>query len=342
MFTAEFTGINDFLVKSSRLLLEKGVVRETRGMKCYEIPEPFMFKIIEPTARLVTIPERKWNLTLPYAESLWLASGRNNMDFISHYLHRMKDFSDDGMFMRAGYGPRLRAYNGESQDYHVSEVLPQEPLLIDQFKYVVDCFEKDSNTRRAIINIDDTMKDELEEDGKIKTTKDIPCTRLLHFIRNSQTGKLDLTVFMRSNDMLWGASAVNIFNFTFMQEYFSSMLGLEVGSYYHIANNFHYYEDKRYMLEAIASVSEYEDIPYVYDKNFSSLKEFDEQIKLLSCEEEKMRKDGYHYNSSLFVDKFFQDWYSVLCNKNHVHEKLLINNPVLDYLIKTTSNKSSC
>ncbi len=333
MFTAEYTGINDFLVRSSRLLLENGVVRETRGMRCYELPEPFMFKITEPTARLVTISERKWSITLPYAESLWLASGRNNMDFISYYLHRMKDFSDGGKFMRAGYGPRLRNYNGETQDYQVSDVLPHHFRWVDQFKYVVDCFERDSNTRRAVINIDDTMKDEFDVTGEIKTTKDYPCTRLLHFMKNSQSGKLDLTVYMRSNDMLWGASAVNIFNFTFMQEYFAAILGLEVGNYYHIANNFHYYEDKQKVLKVIASVSEYEDVPYVYEKKFSSLKEFDEQIKLLSSEEAKMRKDDYLYNPDMFIDDFFKDWYSVLYHKNHNRQAVIIKNPKLGAML---------
>lgn len=333
MFTAEFTGINDFLVKSSRLLLQNGVVRETRGMRCYELSGPFMFKIVEPTARLVTIPERKWNLTLPYAESLWLASGRNNMDFITHYLRRMNDFSDDGNFMRAGYGPRLRIYNGDYQDYQVSEVLSHKLHWIDQFEYVIDCFKKDPNTRRAVINIDDTMKDEFGEDGEIKITKDIPCTRLLHFMKNSQTKKLDLTVYMRSNDMLWGASAVNIFNFTFMQEYFASMLGLEVGSYYHIANNFHYYEDKRDMLEALAAVQDYEDVPYLYDKKFSSLEEFDEQIKILSEEESKMRVSGYQYNPNLFIDDLFKDWYSVLYHKSYKEAPIVIENPILSELI---------
>lgn len=333
MFTAEFTGINDFLVKSSRLLLENGVVRETRGKRCYELPEPFVFKITEPTARLVTIPERKWNLTLPYAESLWLASGRNNMDFITHYLRRMNDFSDDGLFMRAGYGPRLRAYNGDFQDYQVYEVLPHEGRLIDQFKYVVNCFGKDPNTRRAVINIDDVMKDEFEADGEIKVTRDIPCTRLLHFLRNGLTGKLDLTVYMRSNDMLWGASAVNIFNFTFMQEYFASILRLEVGSYYHIANNFHYYEDKRNMLETLAAEHDYVDVPYLYDKKFSSIEEFDEQIKILSKEEMKMRTDGYQYNPDKFIDKFFKDWYSVLFHKSHKEIPVTIENPTLRKLI---------
>lgn len=333
MFTAEFTGVNDFLVKSSRLLLENGVVRETRGQICYELPEPFMFKIAEPTARLVTISERKWNFSLPYAESLWLASGRNNMDFITHYLGRMNEFSDDGKFMRAGYGSRLRSYNGDVQDYQVSEVLSHETHSVDQFKYVVNCFGKDLNTRRAVINIDDTMKDEFGDDGEIKITKDIPCTRLLHFLKNGQTGKLDLTVYMRSNDILWGASAVNIFNFTFMQEYFAAMLGLEVGSYYHIANNFHYYEDKRDMLKSLATVQDYVDVPYLYDKEFSSLEEFDEQIKILSEEETKMRTESIQYNPEKFRDTFFKDWYSVLFHKNHKEVSVVIENPTLRKLL---------
>ena len=120
MFAAEYNGINDFLVGASQLLLEHGVKRETRGNYCYELPEPFVFKISDPTARWVTIPERKWNISLPYAESLWLASGRNDMEFISHYLKRMMNFSDDAMFMRGGYGPRFRYFNGSSNDYQIS------------------------------------------------------------------------------------------------------------------------------------------------------------------------------------------------------------------------------
>lgn len=155
------------------------------------------------------------------------------------------------------------------------------------------------------------------------------------FFKNGQTGKLDLTVYMRSNDMLWGASAVNIFNFTFMQEYFSAMLGLEVGNYYHVANNFHYYEDKQDMLECIAEVTGYMDEPYVYEKKFTSLKEFDEQVKLLSEEETKMRADGCQYKPEMFVDSFFKDWYSVLFHKNRQSIPVQIGNPTLAKLINS-------
>ena len=81
MYTAEFPGINTFLRDTCRLLLKEGVRRETRGKVCYELPEPYMFKITNPTSRLITISERRNSLVLPYAESLWLASGRNDMAF---------------------------------------------------------------------------------------------------------------------------------------------------------------------------------------------------------------------------------------------------------------------
>lgn len=334
MFTTEFTGINDFLVKSSQILLEYGVVRETRGYKCYELPEPFMFKIKEPTARLITIPERNWNVILPYAESLWLASGRNDMDFITHYLKKMGDFSDDGIYMRGGYGPRLRFFNPNIVDYSENgNITERNWKTVDQFRYVIDCFTKDINTRRAVINIDDTIKDEFEADGCLKDTKDIPCTRLLHFTKNVITGKLDLTVFMRSNDMLWGASAVNIFNFTFMQEYFAAILGMEIGCYYHIANNFHYYEDKRDMLENLASVVDYKDYPYIYDKKFASLSDFDSMVSLLIAEETKMRNDYYLYKPQIFEDGFFKDWYTVLFYKKNPQMEIDIQSPTLKELL---------
>ena len=73
----------------------------------------------------------------------------------------------------------------------------------------------------------------------------------------------------------------------------------------------------------------YYDEPYVYCKKFSSLQEFDEQIKKLSDEEAKMRDADYHYNPNLFVDSFFKDWYSVLYHKNHKRCPVIIEHPEL-------------
>ena len=123
MHSETFQGINTFLTGACRLLVSEGRRRETRGQVCYELPEPFLFKITDPTARIVTIPERRWFRALPYAESLWIASGRNDLAYITHYLRRMADFSNDGVYMRGGYGPRYRDYNGSIEDYHIETLV---------------------------------------------------------------------------------------------------------------------------------------------------------------------------------------------------------------------------
>ncbi|PKP30826.1 MAG: thymidylate synthase [Bacteroidetes bacterium HGW-Bacteroidetes-17] len=337
MFTAEYEGINSFLVGASNLLLREGVHRKTRGSNCWELPAPFMFKIRNPTARLVTIPQRNWNPVLPFAESLWLAMGRNDLAFISHYLKKMNDYSDDGFFLRGGYGPRLRKYNGIRNDYRISNTIHAKidnsgASQVDQFKYICKNFESDINTRRAIINIGDPPKDCFEINGSLKTTLDFPCTRLLHFQKDSNEAKLNLTVYMRSNDFMWGASAVNIFNFTFIQEYFAKILNLEIGEYYHIANNFHYYERHKEQIKNISKVVDVEDNGFNYSKSFINLTEFDIQIQKLQNEEEKLRTDGANEIVN-FDDDFFNDWFKTFYCYNTKH-KVEFSNPILNELFK--------
>ncbi len=337
MYTAEYTGINSFLVGASTLLIKEGVKRTTRDKVCIELSEPFMFKITNPTARLVTIPERKWNPILPFAESLWLATGRNDLEFIGHYLKNMKNFSDDGEFLRGGYGPRLRKYNGINDDYKINstcniDISNLRKSEVDQFSFICNSFERDIFTRQAIINIGDPPKDCFDKDGKIKITKDFPCTRLLHFQKQSKTNKLNLTVYMRSNDLLWGASAVNIFNFTFMLEYFAQILGLEIGEYYHITNNFHYYEEFDEVVRSISNVKEITDSPFIYSKSFHNLSEFDKKINLLKVEEEKLRRNKYA-DFIDFSDDFFNDWYKAFYVFNK-RKKITFANPILNQLFK--------
>ena len=228
------------------------------------------------------------------------------------------DFSDDGQYMRGGYGPRYRNYNGEKEDYQIDSINVRQVGSVDQLRYVVECFKAEEETRRAVMNFGDPMKDDYDENGELKVTKDIPCTRELHFMKQSGTRKLDLIVRMRSNDLIWGASAVNIFNYTFMQEYVAAILGMEVGYYYHIADNLHYYDRHQELVEALSMMDEVEEKPVMYDKSFRSLDEFDELVTRLSEEELSMRKNLDEYKTTVFEDPFFQHWYNVLYefNKN--------------------------
>ncbi len=316
MYSEVYTGINSFLIGACRLLLEEGVKRETRRQVCYELPEPFMFKITEPTARMVTLPERQWRKVLPYAESLWIASGRNDLAYITHYLKHMCEFSDDGIFMRGGYGPRYRDYNGEVEDYHVESINIRQKGAVDQLRYVIECFKEDKETRRAVISLGDPMKDDFEDGGKLKQSRDIPCTRELHFMKQAGNNKLDLIVKMRSNDVIWGASAVNVFNYTFMQEYVAAILGLELGFYYHVADNFHYYERHNNMVHQLAEIHEVEECPMTCKKTFTTLEEFDQLVTKLGGEEHNMRTSIANYQRTEFEDPFFENWYNELLNYN--------------------------
>lgn len=322
MYSETYAGINSFLIGASKLLVEEGVMREIRGNVCYELPEPAMFKISNPLAREVTISERNWFKALPYAESLWIASGRNDMTYITHYLPRMMDFSDDGVYMRGGYGPRYRDYNGKCEDYKIETINVRQAGSVDQLKYVVECFKADKETRRAVMSFGDPMKDDFDEKGELKRSKDIPCTRELHFMKQSENNKLDLIVRMRSNDLIWGASAVNVFNYTLMQEYVAAILGLEIGNYYHIADNLHYYDRHAELVKTLAGFRDWNDEPLDYNKRFKSLAEFDELITKLSKEEVLMRTNFGSYSRVDFEDSFFQHWYEILFQHNQKRSRI--------------------
>lgn len=337
MFTAEYKGINSFLVGVSRKLLKEGICRETRSVKSWELPYPVIIKITNPLARLVTLPIRKWNLFLPYAESLWLASGSNDLDMIGSYLPKMRDFSDDNEFIRGGYGPRLRRYNGNGTDYKMSFENTSRGQYtfkeVDQIKYVIERLKSDKYSRRAVITIGDPAKD-FFEDESLKQTKDFPCTCLLQFQVSSVTNKLDLTVYLRSNDFIWGATAVNIFNYTYIQEYISMILGIEIGDYYHITNNLHYYEHHSILLEDLAKTDDADiaDDFYVYDKSFSSLEDFDLKIGRLSEWEHSFRSGLTNAIADMGTD-YLNDWAKILAIRLK-GAKVQLTNTILNELTK--------
>lgn len=335
----EFDGINSFLIGMSKTLLEQSVVRNTRGLKCYELTNPIIIKIKNPLSRIVEIPQRGWNYVLPYIESLWLASGRNDIEMVSKYVGKLNDFSDDNVTMRAGYGPRLRRYRGLADDYRVefdNKIQKNNRIVeVDQFKFVENSFKNDPFTRQAIITLTDPAKDLFDLDGKLKNTKDFPCTTMIQFIQNS--GKLDLIVNMRSNDFIWGASGVNIFNFTFIQEYFAQIIGLPIGEYYHIVNNFHYYEEFRDKLQQIASVEQFDDRAYNYKKKFTNLNEFNSRVLMLENMEHRLRK-GLECNLIDLDDEFFNDWAKVIFSFYNKSLDIKFSNPQLNSLIKKKHN----
>lgn len=115
-----------------------------------------------------------------------------------------------------------------------------------QFEYVVDMLKHDVNTRRASITL-------LHRGHLFPENVDTVCTYAINFSINF--GHLDMTVMMRSNDVVFGFTN-DAFCFQQLHEFVYQLVaqkyeGLVRGSYTHITNSMHVYERHYDMLEAI-------------------------------------------------------------------------------------------
>ena len=332
-----FENLDQSLIGLSKELIENGVPRKTRGFDCIELPHPILICITNPSDRYITIPERKWNKTLPFIESLWLALGFNDLDTIpGKYVKSLYDFSDNGRTWRAGYGPRMRSMSGIPVDYDISSkfesnIIVGAPKIVDQYRFIIETLKRDPNSRQALITIADPVKDDFDEFGKLKVTKDQPCSRSLQFM--VVDGKLDCTAYLRSNDLLWGFSAVNVFNFTFIQEYIANILGIPVGKYYHFVNNLHYYSNFKDKIEFFASLSieQYKSLgSFYYKSDLLSLPNLDYLLDLLLKFENKVSKNKVELVPD-FGNDMINDWANVIKSYWSKEEVTFIN-PILTKL----------
>lgn len=168
--------------------------------------------INDPTFNIVNSEIRKMPVKYAIGELLWYLSGSNKLSAIERYSKAWTNLSDDGETVNSAYGYRIF-----------------EKFGFDQWEHIKDLLRQDPNTRQAVIHI---------KDATYKPTKDLPCTVCLqYFIRD---GKLHATTYMRSND-IWLGFPYDVFSFTCLQILLAFELGVEVGTYTHIAGSLHLY-----------------------------------------------------------------------------------------------------
>lgn len=172
--------------------------------------------INDPTRFIVTSDKRKMPMRYAVGELLWYLSGNNKLDAIRPFTTAWERMSDDGETVNSNYGHKIFNYYG-----------------FNQWEYVKNCLIKDSLSRQAVIHIRDP-KDYVQN-----PTKDMPCTLTLQFFLRE--GRLHLTVNMRSND-IWMGFPYDCFNFCAMLNKMAMELGVEVGTYTHIAGSLHLYK----------------------------------------------------------------------------------------------------
>lgn len=242
----------------------------------------YVVNSLEPRDRIIRNPERKNNLVAQIAETVWIMGGCNSLKYLSPFLPRAIDFSDDGNTWRAGYGPRIsnikytppEGFFIKDNAAHFSEIYTEE-RKVNQLKNVFEILSADPSSRQAYIVVplpgDNLMSN---------STKDTPCTLSLQFIIRDD--KLHCFTNMRSNDLIWGTSGINFFEWTFIQELLADLLQLEVGVYTHKAGSFHIYSRHYKMadkiMEAHQKVEDFEETNHlpVQCKNYE---DFEETIK---------------------------------------------------------------
>lgn len=211
--------VNDALVQGFEYLDHYGDPRPSRNGDVIVAPVPVTTVYSNPVERVLFDPVRDANPFFHLAEAFWMLLGRNDLETMTRYVKNMANYSDDGSTLAGAYGHRWRNH-----------------FMLDQITWAVNRLKADPNDRRVIISMFDPWED---SEAIKKGGKDIPCNLMvLPAIRD---GALDITVYNRSNDMIWGAYGANAVHFSVLQEYLAYRLDLEVGQYWQVSNNFHMY-----------------------------------------------------------------------------------------------------
>ena len=166
---------------------------------------------------------RLWDLTFPYreisekyanAELKWYWSADNRCETIGQYAKMWLRLTDDGVTNNSAYGYILFKKYGKNQ-----------------LEEVINELKKNKDSRRAVLNISDPTIDRIN-------TKDMQCTIAVQFTQRE--GKLNTTVYMRSNDVYFGLPYDYIF-FMSLAYYAAYQLNLGIGTYTHVATSMHMY-----------------------------------------------------------------------------------------------------
>jgi thymidylate synthase len=305
-----YRNANEALPALLRQVLVDGQLTESRNGRTKELTMQ-QITLTAPSPAEITVPGRRVSLPAQIAETMWLLAGRNDIEWLQHYLPRAAEFSDDGKTWRGGYGPRLRAFRGAmNSDSCVGTV--------DQLAHVVDLLKEDPTTRRAVLAIYDPAID--TEPGK-----DIPCNNWVHLL--PRDGVLHAHVAIRSNDLMWGWSGINSFEWTQLLTVVAGLTGLKRGSITFSISSLHLYE--HHWDKARTILAQSQDTPLrhftkpnpEFECDGGSLDTFDELVERWFKLEGQIRKGGLSdtllHQVRNFPEPMLRSWLLVLLAWHH-------------------------
>lgn len=238
MYVIRARNVEHALLQGMSYLRDNGTIINRRGMDVVESPVPVATVYEQPRERVLFNAERNANPFFHFFESLWIIAGRNDVEFLAHLLPRMAEYSDDGKTFHGAYGRRLRNWWGCSDISAGEQWVDSKNMVIDQIKGAITLLRDKPDTRQCVLSIWDPELDMGTE------TKDMPCNDMIALSRSGAFWqKLNITVFNRSNDAIWGCYGANAVQFSMLQDYIAGHLGCELGTYTQVSNNYHAYTD---------------------------------------------------------------------------------------------------
>lgn len=214
-----------------RHVLTYGEEVAPRGMKTREIEDAVIF--IEDVYN--TLPLKVGRGSVPgigAVEACQILAGESYNDLIVAVGPQFRNYAESDGIFHGAYGPRTRE---------------QYPLALDKLR-------NDNDTRQAVITLWNPNLD--NQPNK----RDYPCT-ILHQFR-IRDNKLNMSVYMRSNDV-WLGAAYDFFQFTRVQIAMASVLGIEPGKYAHHVGSLHIYEQHYDAAENLKKTDEIMPIPTI-------------------------------------------------------------------------------
>lgn len=247
--------VNQALPQASVKFLHDGIRQESRNGKVLVMPGVFVTALEFPRDRVLFYPERDANPFFHLMEALWMLAGRNDVYFPSSFNSTIGDYSDDGIRFYGAYGYRWRKW-----------------FEHDQIETVIRELRSDQWSRRAVIQMYDARHDHsiMERGGK-----DIPCNLSISF--HETDDGLDMTVFNRSNDLIWGAYGANVVHFSMLHEIIALACGFSIGRYHQVSSNTHVYEKHWPLLTALSKMKTVLE-PYTYGEVYACPLLKDEEV----------------------------------------------------------------
>lgn len=194
-----------------------GVEDSSRNGPVIRIMEPVLVTLEKPQERVMFNGERDCNPVFHLLESIHILAGRRDVAFLKQFNQNIDQFSDDGVTFNAAYGYRMRHHFGRDQLVEVIQILKADPA-----------------SRQAVIQLWDS-------DDLSRKTLDKCCNTQLIF--DITGGRVNLTVFNRSNDFVWGHAGANAVHFSFLLEFVARALNKPIGKMRTISNNLHFYKN---------------------------------------------------------------------------------------------------